>query len=232
MPTTTQSKRKRSTDAEVLARRAQAAWEYRQRRREALKNAPSDVQEQARRKASQYRRKYIERAQAQSETAAKKETKPPPQKKHAAAPEQHQTLAPLKPPFVPAPAVKLRRAPSPFRASPGKLVDLNLAKPRTPRGSTDRTATPPTPTPASRKPPPRSPRSLTAIDADEDNSPEEDSEKSDDEPLYTGYRMTSIQRWWEYLDADGPLLNVTGHPDYVPQRGQQPYMKGGRRYWF
>ncbi|KAJ7027837.1 hypothetical protein C8F04DRAFT_1266624 [Mycena alexandri] len=132
----------------------------------------------------------------------------------------------------PAPAMKLRRAPSPFRASPGKLVDLNLPKPHAPRGSTNRMSTPPTPSPSSRKPPQRAPRSLAAIDADDDDSPEEDNEQSDDEPAHTGHRLTGIQRWWEYLDADGPLLNITGHPDYVPQRGQQPYMKGGRRYWF
>ncbi|KAJ7847059.1 hypothetical protein B0H13DRAFT_2362612 [Mycena leptocephala] len=28
------------------------------------------------------------------------------------------------------------------------------------------------------------------------------------------------------------LLNSTGHPDHVPQPGQQPYMRDGRRYWF
>ncbi|KAJ6542989.1 hypothetical protein B0H19DRAFT_1268177 [Mycena capillaripes] len=28
------------------------------------------------------------------------------------------------------------------------------------------------------------------------------------------------------------LLNPTGHPDYVLQPGQQPYMRNGHRYWF
>ncbi|KAJ7020704.1 hypothetical protein C8F04DRAFT_1274620 [Mycena alexandri] len=238
------SKCKRSTDAEVLARRAQAAWQYRQRnraavnerarirmqkRREALKNAPSDFQGQARHKARQYRRRYTERTQAQSTPTPQKETKKNPQKTnqtHAAAPEQRQPLTPPKAALPPAPAMKLRRTPSPFRASPGKLVDLNLPKPHAPRGSTNRMSTPPTPTPSSRKPPQRAPRSLAAIDADDDDSPEDDNEQSDDEPAHTGHRLTGIQRWWEYLDADGPLLNITGHPDYVPQRGQQPYMKG------
>lgn len=170
-------------------------------------------------------------------------TQSPPKKikQKPTVPQQHQLAAPPTAPGPPAPPprAKLRPAPSPFGSSPGKIADLNLVKPRPPSGSTNRAKTPPTPTPRSRNPRPATPRSLAAIDADDDgaDSLEEDSEneseKSDsDEPSYTGHRITSIQRWWEYLDADGPLKNVTGHPDYVPERGQQPYFRGGRRYWF
>ncbi|KAJ7752278.1 hypothetical protein B0H16DRAFT_1723624 [Mycena metata] len=252
---TTKPKRKRAADEEILARRAHAAWEYRQRnravvnekarvrmqkRREALRHAPSDVQQEANRKARQYRRNYVERGGTQSKPEA---TQSPPKKikQKPTVPQQHQLAAPPTAPGPPAPPprAKLRPAPSPFGSSPGKIADLNLVKPRPPSGSTNRAKTPPTPTPRSRNPRPATPRSLAAIDADDDgaDSLEEDSEneseKSDsDEPSYTGHRITSIQRWWEYLDADGPLKNVTGHPDYVPERGQQPYFRGGRRYWF
>ncbi|KAJ7020537.1 hypothetical protein C8F04DRAFT_1196514 [Mycena alexandri] len=124
----------------------------------------------------------------------------------------------LREPQPSAPPVKLRPAPSPFGSSPGKLIDLNLVRPRPPSGSTARTDTPLTPTLRSRKPQRATPKSLTAIDAED--SPDKD--ESDDEPPYTGHRITGIDRWWEYLDAEGPLRNVTGHPDYVPQSGQQP----------
>ncbi|KAJ7689748.1 hypothetical protein B0H16DRAFT_1752806 [Mycena metata] len=205
--------------------------ECKSQRREALRNAPSVVQEAAARKARQYRRNYAERAKAgrdspksphQNTKAISTASKEPPSLERPVNP------GPSKEPQPSAPLVKPRPAPSPFGSSPGKLTDLNLARPRPPSGSTDRTDTPPTPTPRSRKSQGATPKSLTAIAVED--SPDED--ESDDEPPYTGYRITGIDRWWEYLDADGPLRNVTGHPDYVPQSGQQAYIKGGRRYWF
>ncbi|KAJ7038349.1 hypothetical protein C8F04DRAFT_1179971 [Mycena alexandri] len=252
---TAKPKRIKPTDAEVLDRRAQAAWEYRQRhraavnekarlrmqkRREALKHASSDVQQQATQKARQYRQRYNERARAASQPHAEyektstKATGPTGRQQLSKAPQPIARAANPRPPIA-APALPpaLRHAPSPFRSSPGKLADLNLVKPRSPRGSIDRSSPPPTPTPQSRNHQQRTPKSLVAIDAEDSPGEETDEEKSDaDEPAYTGHRITSIHRWWEYLDADGPLLNITGHPDYVPEHGQQPYIKGGRRYWF
>ncbi|KAJ7016668.1 hypothetical protein C8F04DRAFT_1280887 [Mycena alexandri] len=245
MPTTTNSKRKRPPDAEVLARRAQAAWEYRQRnraivnekarvrtqkRREALKKAPSDVQQEAIQKARQYRRNYIRRVNAGSSSSPATQASPRKAESRLVAPRQAQVAA-LPAPPAPPPAAKLRPAPAPFCSSPGKIADLNLLRPRPP-SSAHRASTPLTPTPPSRKRQLATPRSLAAIDAEDDDSPDEGEESEDEQPLYTGHRISSIKRWWEYLDADGPLLNVTGHPDYVPERSQQPYFKGGRRYWF
>lgn len=135
-----------------------------------------------------------------------------------------------------APPVKQRpqllRAVSPFRSTPA-IDYFSLQPPYKP--ATDRPPTPPTPTPAGRKRQrqrvTRTPRSLAAIDADDDEDESEEESCDDTEP--TQYPPeSSIHRWWEYLDGDGPLLNKTGHPDYVPERGQQPYFKGGRRYWF
>ncbi|KAJ7734682.1 hypothetical protein B0H16DRAFT_1731742 [Mycena metata] len=249
MPTTANSKRKRPPDAEVLARRAQTAWEYCQRnrtvvnekarvrvqkRREALKEAPSDVQQEAIQKARQYRRNYIRRANPDSSSSPATRVSPKKAEPKPVAPWQPQVAAlpaPPAPPVLPH-AVKLRPAPAPFHSSPGKIADMNLVRPRPPLAH--RTSTPLTPTPPSRKRQPTTPRSLAAIDAEQDDSPDEEQSElcMDDEPLYTGHRLSSIKRWWEYLDADGPLLNVTGHPDYVPERGQQPYFKGGHRYWF
>jgi hypothetical protein len=55
------------------------------------------------------------------------------------------------------------------------------------------------------------PRSLGDIAASED----EDDEDSD------GWDADNER------EERGPLLNPTGHPDYVPQPGQQPYMRDG-----
>ncbi|KAJ7036484.1 hypothetical protein C8F04DRAFT_1258049 [Mycena alexandri] len=230
---TVKPKRIKPTDAEVLDRRAQAAWEYRQRhraavnekarlrmqkRREALKHASSDVQQQATQKAharglrhnlTQNMRRH---RQKQQDPPGANNYQKPPNRLRAPRTRAHPSLLP------PFPA--LRHAPSPFRSSPGKLADLNLVKPRSPRGSIDRSSPPPTPTPQSRNHQQRTPKSLVAIDAEDSPGEETDEDKSDaDEPAYTGHRITSIHRWWEYLDADGPLLNITGHPDYVPEHG-------------
>lgn len=121
------------------------------------------------------------------------------------------------------------RAVSPFRSTPA-IDYFALQPPYAP--ATERPPTPPTPTPSGRKPrrATRTPRSLAAIDADDE---EDESDENSDDAGPTQYAPeSSIHRWWEYLDVDGPLLNKTGHPDYVPERGQQPYFKGGRRYWF
>ncbi len=70
-----------------------------------------------------------------------------------------------------------------------------------------------------REPDSLAPRSLADIATSEEED-EGDGEGSD------GWDADS-----EHEDR-GPLLNPTGHPDYVPQAGQQPYMRNGRRYWF
>ncbi|KAJ7062987.1 hypothetical protein B0H15DRAFT_807852 [Mycena belliarum] len=67
-----------------------------------------------------------------------------------------------------------------------------------------------------------------------------DSEAPDDQ---SDEDILDVETGWEADDESdaqvpghtevlGPLLNPTGHPDYVPLPGQQPYFKQGRRYWF
>jgi hypothetical protein len=68
-------------------------------------------------------------------------------------------------------------------------------------------------------------RTLADIAASLSLSEDEDEEQDHDE---------DSDGW----DADnereerGPLLNLTGHLDYVPQPEQQSYVRDGCRYWF
>ncbi|KAJ7716567.1 hypothetical protein B0H16DRAFT_1741230 [Mycena metata] len=261
-PTEAKSK-KAPTDARILERRAQAAWEYRQRnraavneraklrmqksveylspaypinfcrRRDALKHAPSEIQQEAAHKARQYRQTYNIRLKAHPKPH---QEIPPSPKKVKDSPKKTKTAKPTVSAAHPATAKQQSksrpqplRAVSPFRSTP--VIDyFALQPPYAP--ATERPPTPPTPTPSGRKPrrATRTPRSLAAIDADDE---EDESDENSDDAGPTQYAPeSSIHRWWEYLDVDGPLLNKTGHPDYVPERGQQPYFKGGRRYWF
>ncbi|KAJ7020485.1 hypothetical protein C8F04DRAFT_1275024 [Mycena alexandri] len=236
------------TREEVLERRAQAAWEYRQRYDTAIvpsiaplipvdsqaekchqregqgsdaKTAPSAVQLEHTVKAAQYRRTYLERRG--------KATRPSPQ-----TPEKPQAKTPSGKKTVPAssdgttrPATPPRRAlplpPIPTEPTQGsvKPTARAMAKPK-----------PKHPFRAVHHPMSPSPRSLQEIDADSDESPSE--EDSDDESRYADDEdgAPSQQRKLERLGPImGPLLNHTGDPSYVPLPGQTSYVKHGRRYW-
>ncbi|KAJ7023331.1 hypothetical protein C8F04DRAFT_1193583 [Mycena alexandri] len=232
---TAKPKRIKPTDAEVLDRRAQAAWEYRQRhraavnekarlrmqkRREALKHASSDVQQQATQKARHTAKRYNETHRAPTTIKSPPTDcacREPAPTHRCSCPSPRPAPCPLSLPLF---SGQTRR--SEFGEAPGP-----------PRGSIDRSSPPLHPTPQSRNHQQRTPKSLVAIDAEDSPGEETDEEKSDaDEPAYTGHRITSIHRWWEYLDADGPLLNITGHPGLCARARAAAVHKGGRRYWF
>ncbi|KAJ7940755.1 hypothetical protein B0H13DRAFT_2299719 [Mycena leptocephala] len=173
------------------------------RRRETLLTAPSAVQLEHSIRATQYRRNYLERT--------KKPVKPPakvPSKKS-----QPTTVTRVTP--AANQQNQKQSAVTPSRAS--KPVAKPAPKPKPPRQGIL-----PTPSvhPRPRVPGSPSPRSLGDI-ADGDDDAESEMDSDDD-----GWDADSER------DGLGPLLNHTGHPDYVPQPGQQPYFKAGRRYWF
>ncbi|KAJ7106122.1 hypothetical protein C8R43DRAFT_1140610 [Mycena crocata] len=204
--TMARSKKPKPSEEVVKERRAQAAWEYRQRnpaainekarlrmrdRREALRTAPSGIQLLHAVKARQYRRNYIERNKEIESVAAL-----PPQKAKA---KKTAEVAP--------PASKTSKAfvktpkPRPHTSAPPARMKTPIASPSTPSRVKA-----------------RHPRSLAEIDRSDSEAEEQDS-------------------WWDEPETNeneqplGPLLNATGHPDYVPEPGQQPYIRGGRRYW-
>ncbi|KAJ7024584.1 hypothetical protein C8F04DRAFT_1270124 [Mycena alexandri] len=202
------------------------------RRREALKLAPSEVQQEAVHKARQHRRNYNERARAHREP--RQEIVPPLKKNKSpklTAPKHAAPQYPPEPTTPPRPAI------SPFNSIVRQTTAYQsfvLCSPPKPATNQACAHTPPTPTPPDKKRQrvTRTPKSLAVIDAESDgkDGSDEGSESDDAPPRYPP--ESSIHRWWEYIDTDGPLWNRTGHPDYVPERGQQPYFKGGRKYWF
>ncbi|KAJ7820054.1 hypothetical protein B0H13DRAFT_2378049 [Mycena leptocephala] len=218
LPFVHHAQKSQATRDEVLDRRAQAAWNYRQRnqeainakaklrmrqRRETLLTAPSAVQLEHSIRAAQYRRNYLERTKKPVKPLAKvpsKKSQPTTVTRVAPAANQQN---------------QKQSAVTPSRAS--KPVAKPAPKPKLPRQGIL-----PTPSvhPRPRIPGSPSPRSLGDI-ADGDDDAESEMDSDDD-----GWDADSER------DGLGPLLNHTGHPDYVPQPGQQPYFKAGRRYWF
>ncbi|KAJ7868660.1 hypothetical protein B0H13DRAFT_2351306 [Mycena leptocephala] len=210
------------TREEVLERGAQAAWEYCQRhrdainakarlrmqkRREALQKAPSDVQLEHAVRAAKYRRDYIER---HTERPTKKSRK----LSHPKSPSKSKNKDANPPDRVSSRASQgVESATSsqrkePMSRSPPPRVAVAAAAPE---------YRPPRPRAAGSP----SPKSLAAIDREE--SSEEDRDDSDEE------------RGWEgdnERDAFGADLRATRHQDYIPQRGQQPFVRNGRTYWF
>ncbi|KAJ7186912.1 hypothetical protein C8R46DRAFT_1206904 [Mycena filopes] len=221
------------TIEEVRERRADAAWRYRQRkkvevnlkarermqrRREQLKTAPSDVQLEHTVQAAQYRRRYKERSAekhvVQPVTKIKKTKVLLPSPPMASAQTPKARSAPKTPNKVPPKSVALaaqqvvKKKKKMAKAANNGAVHTTrrvfISEPRLARGS-------PTPTP----------RSLTAIAAAE--SDQEDS--SDDAYGFDGDDRRN-------LFGLSPAVLATAEPGYIPQRGQQPIVRNGRRYWF
>ncbi|KAJ7921968.1 hypothetical protein B0H13DRAFT_1866208 [Mycena leptocephala] len=215
------------TRDEILDRRAQAPWEYRcrnreivnekarlrmQKRREQLQNAPAAVQAEHQAKARQYRRRYLD---CNKEVSRRKVKPVPSKQKIAVSPRSPET------PRRAAPSTAAIQKSNSVRVTPINPVRFHPASPPTPAPASYRNPrTPESPTPRSRNPHP-TPRKLADIAAASESESEEDPTESDEEHAWEGD-----------TEAEGPLLNPTGHPDYVPQPGQQPYFKEGRRYWF
>ncbi|KAJ7716046.1 hypothetical protein DFH07DRAFT_785490 [Mycena maculata] len=199
------TKVKRTQD-EILDQRAQAAWEYHQRnkeainakarvrmrrRREELKTASSDIQQEYTVKARQYRRRYIDRH------------KEPPSRLHD-VPKKTKPQNPMrKKPVTTREEAKTEEQNT--QAKTSNADALQTAKPA--QGHHGGSASP---LPL---------RDIASEASDSSDSPEED---DDDKGWYGDTEKEEL----------GPLLNATGHPDYVPLPGQQPYVKQGRRYWF
>ncbi|KAJ7796573.1 hypothetical protein B0H13DRAFT_1934517, partial [Mycena leptocephala] len=209
-PSMTKKQTKKPTQDEILDRRAQAAWEYRQRnrqavnerakirmreRREQLKTAPNAVQLEHSLRAAQYRRNYLERTKQ-----AVKNSLPKVPKKKAPPP------TPVTPPRIRQSSV------TKLPAASTAVAHKTPAKPKAKPDAALR-AFPCTPTP-------RTLADIAASLSEDDDGGEEEDEDS------------------EGWDADTEredkraLLNPTGHPDHVPQPGQQPYMRDGHYLLF
>ncbi|KAJ7829914.1 hypothetical protein B0H13DRAFT_2372262 [Mycena leptocephala] len=215
-------KSKRTQD-KTLERRAEVAWLYRrrnreainekarlrmQKRREELRSAPAAVQAEHQAKARQYRQKYLDRNRPVSRPKVKvspaKKNSMDSQKKSRTSTELGQKSTPL--PTVHVAPVKPMN-PVCFRSPPPRAS-----------GSYCRSQTPPTPTPRAPKHcQSKAPRCLVDIAASDSESRGE----SDEEVA-----------WDRDNEDETPLRNRTGHPDYIPEPGQQPYFRDGRRYWF
>jgi hypothetical protein len=192
------------------------------RQREKLQTAPSAVQLEHSVRAAQYRRNYIEHvificrpnqiSPPELSSRTKKVIKPllkVPSKKKALP----ETSEKHPMPKIPQCTAKLSASKAaPVAAAPAKI----LTPKKMPTLTKPRARTPPSPTP----------RSLGAIAGDmsssEDEGEDEEKSRSDDD----GWEADNER------DGLGRLLNHTGRPGYVPQPGQQPYFKEGRRYWF
>ncbi|KAJ7084881.1 hypothetical protein B0H15DRAFT_802255 [Mycena belliarum] len=223
------SRKPKATEEELRDRRADAAWAYRQRNQESinakararmkqrradLKNAPSAVQQEERIRANRYRRHYRER------------TREPPK---LPTTNKHHTPRPAKPMPTSSQPVPTSSQPVPERAP---TAPQKTGLPRATATASYVAATASWVTEQSRRCALRqsASKSLTAIDTGDSQSEEEVEEQSSQSD-------TREDLHWDADDEDdednlGPLLDRTGRADYVPLPGQQPYMKGGRRYWF
>ncbi|KAJ7065913.1 hypothetical protein B0H15DRAFT_958486 [Mycena belliarum] len=212
------SRKRKRTEEEVRESRAHSAWLYRERHkelinekarvrmqkyREGLKSAPSAVQRESQIRAKRYRRNYKER------------TKDP--LKTLTTPSSEPITTKSKVPKSPAKASSGLAPPPAARASAlfvekGSLGTAGTVQARAP-------ALP-------------IPRGLAEIDWS--SSSDDSSDQEDDDDAWDADTEKETSRTWTTLPDDGlgPLLNPTGHPDYVPQPGQQPYFKQGRKYWF
>ncbi|KAJ7226776.1 hypothetical protein GGX14DRAFT_555363 [Mycena pura] len=238
---------------DILERQAQAAWEYRQRnkvtinqkakermreRRQRLLTAPSAVQLEYATRAARYRRNYLERTKKPAKISVQNRTTSPAKPKKAAKfSVQNRASSPEKPKK----AVKSKRP-------PGGTTDFKIPPARPARSfPKGRQTTPPSPcasrgasmTNGASRRHTSSPRALKDIDAESSNAESSgegegesnDAEADNDEEDEAVGGTHMLAPLWDEADL-GPLLNPTGHPDYVPHRGQRPYIRGGRRYWF
>ncbi|KAJ6624326.1 hypothetical protein B0H10DRAFT_1943228 [Mycena sp. CBHHK59/15] len=214
------------TREELLDHQAQLAWEYRQRhkevinakarirmqkRREELQKAPSEVQLQQSVKAAQYRRNYTDRTkQTKKATSSKTKSKSTPSKSKKK--DGKSTGGDIA-----SGATNLGKA-----ASSGQPKNP-LPKPPLPPVPSPRVGAGEksfNPVPRPRAPDSPSPMSLAAIAREE--SSEEDS-GSEDEGGWEGDNER---------DAFGPVLQATRERGYLPEPGQQPFVRNGRTYWF
>ncbi|KAJ7884952.1 hypothetical protein B0H13DRAFT_1889727 [Mycena leptocephala] len=200
--------KRKLTDEEVRERRAQAAWEYRQRNRQATND-----------KARLRMRLQREKLQTGSSRMGIPSAQPPGNQRQSQAPNATQEKSAARDVGETSDAqdtavtakLSANKA-APVAAAPAKI----LTPKKMPTLTKPRARTPPSPTP----------RSLGAITGDmsssEDEGEDEEKSRSDDD----GWEADNER------DGLGRLLNHTGRPGYVPQPGQQPYFKERRRYWF
>ncbi|KAJ7221986.1 hypothetical protein B0H12DRAFT_1078308 [Mycena haematopus] len=245
----------RSTD-EILDRRAQSAWEYRQRRRAAVKIAPSAVQAEYDRRAQRSREAYLSlttpdlanhRRRGQSLDVNKKKqakklkkNRDQPQKKSAKAAEADAKITDRMDEIRPTAVAKPVKHPGPvLKVLPLLPSPMDYDEPM--RTRAPESLPPPTrsalaqfrPVLAARAPTPTF-QDLAGSDSESsisgtDNPHDWDADDSDSE-LEDERRRISRSRCDD--DEEGPLLNETGRADYVPEPGQQPYYRSGRKYWF
>ncbi|KAJ7106117.1 hypothetical protein C8R43DRAFT_1140604 [Mycena crocata] len=234
--------RKLKTEEEILNAWAQAAWEYRQRQREELKSAPSSVKHEHAVKARKYRKRYVECWKAEPTTCP-----------NSSKTCQKKTLQQKEEKKVPTTSTPTTRVLSPVPTTPRKKSKGGNAVKASTKHLLKGPHSPPVTLRKAWSPQSPSPRSLGAItrecsddgvDADDEGDNEEDEyeqdvEKKEKTQAKDCEDKDGWARWEKDFDISaeyeaelGPLLNPTGHPDYIPIPGQQPYFKQGRRYWF
>ncbi|KAJ7702598.1 hypothetical protein B0H16DRAFT_1748214 [Mycena metata] len=229
---------------EVLDRRAESAWKYRQRHKEEV-NAKARLRMQ---KCVRYRKDALcllthlrRRAELKSAPIiptlnAKADEKgvkahqgraPPPAANKAlkAKPQKPAETTKVPPPL--APTSKPKAPKTSYRSTVTSSVAVS--PPSSSFGV-------PAPTKPIAKPRPRvpgspSPKSLAAIAADSS------SDKDDDEDEFSD-ASSREDRWTREQQQGGRLPGLsfavlqTARPGYVPERGQQPFIRDGVRYWY
>ncbi|KAJ7938259.1 hypothetical protein B0H13DRAFT_2301824 [Mycena leptocephala] len=207
----------KATHEEVLEKRAQAAWEYRQWNRETVNEKAKIPMPQDRTQRGPARA-FAASCQVQAELqradqGTSQEPDPAretawhedsrdyasdaPSSQHQIDSSQLETSASPPPPLV----AKVRAVSS---ASPTPTGVAHKTKLRTPVHPRLRIADSWTP------------RTLAEIAASLDDEEEDEEDEG----------------WEADNEREGPVLKATAHREYVPQPGQQPYMRDGRRYWF
>ncbi|KAJ6449415.1 hypothetical protein C8R47DRAFT_1224965 [Mycena vitilis] len=213
-------KKSKRTPEEIRDRRADKAWAYRQRnretvnekarlrmrqKREALKSAPSAVQLEHAIRSEQYRRHYMDRCKE----AMKPLPKLPGKVVKASSPVKAAVQTPprQRPRASKAPPTPKKKGVAPPQSPSVRTCTPSEKKTREPTQVTLQSRARVSGSPC--------PRSLADIDKDDDEDTDEEGWEGDSE-----------------REKLGPLLNATGHPDYVPEPGQTCYIRNGRRYWF
>ncbi|KAJ7766823.1 hypothetical protein B0H16DRAFT_1717163 [Mycena metata] len=229
------------TDKEVLDRRAEAAWRYRQRHKEEVNSKArlrmqkwvhtinagplrssfdtNDVQLKHRVRAAQYRRNYNVRT------------------KKASKPEQLAQTAPAIKPSSLAPKSKPKGSKTSLKPTqPHRAVNESRKQVTDSPKAADRPSSSLRPTKSVAKPRPRvagspSPKSLAAIAAGSSDEDSDDEAERSEESRSDGEAWTNPQQGGR-LPALSFAVLQTSRPGYVPQRGQQPFICNGVKYWY